>query len=219
MRFKEAAEAPHLGGRESDKNQRAPMSISLAKGQSVDLRKQTNSLTRVKMGLGWDAAKSGGGFLKSLFGGAPEGIDLDASCIVFDAGKQPVDLVWFRNLRSKDGAIQHSGDNLTGEGEGDDETISVDLASLPAEVVSLVFTVNSFRGQTFNEVENAFCRLVDAANGKELVRFNLAEKGAHSGVVMAVLSRSANSWTMKAVGTPANGQTAQQLLPFAAAAL
>jgi tellurium resistance protein TerZ len=197
------------------------MSISLAKGQTVDLSKKSAGLTRVRMGLGWDVAKAtGGGFFSKVFGGgAADSIDLDASCLLFGAGNQPIDMIWFRNLRSKDGSIQHSGDNMTGEGDGDDETISVDLSHLPENVEALVFTVNSFRGQTFNEVANAHCRLVDDTNNTELVRFNLAEKGAHTGVVMAVLSRRSGSWTMKAVGAPANGQTAEQLLPAAAAAL
>ncbi|PPQ34828.1 tellurium resistance protein TerZ [Rhodoblastus acidophilus] len=197
------------------------MSISLAKGQTVDLSKTSNGLSRIRMGLGWDAAaKKSGGFLSSLFGGgAADSIDLDASCIVFDANNQAIDVVWFRQLRSKDGSIQHSGDNQTGEGDGDDETIFVDLSRLPAHIDTLVFTVNSFRGQTFNEVDNAVCRVVDDTCNKELVRFNLAEKGAHNGVIMAVITRRQGPWSMKAVGAPTSGQTVQDLIPAALAAI
>ncbi|WP_349368107.1 TerD family protein [Salinarimonas sp.] len=187
------------------------MAISLSKGQTISLAKESAGLSKVRMGLGWDPVKKKGGFLSGLLGGGGGDIDLDASCLMFDQGKQLTDIVWFRQLKSNDGAIVHSGDNLTGEGEGDDETIAVDLDRLPAAVQTLVFTVNSFRGQSFNEVENAFCRLVDERAGKEIARYTLTEQGAHTGVVMAVVSRASGEWTMKAIGAPATGRTAQDL--------
>lgn len=193
------------------------MAISLSKGQTISLSKESAGLSKVRMGLGWDPVKKKGGFLSGLLGGGGGDIDLDASCLMFDSGKQLVDIVWFRQLKSNDGAVVHSGDNLTGEGEGDDETISVDLERLPAAVQTLVFTVNSFRGQTFNEVENAFCRLVDERARKEIARYTLTEQGAHTGVVMAVVSRASGEWTMKAIGAPANGRTAQDLAGAAVA--
>lgn len=128
---------------------------------------------------------------------------------------KPVDLVWFRQLSSKDGSIKHSGDNLTGEGDGDDETINVDLQRLPASVQHLVFTVNSFRGQKFDQVENAYCRIVNNSKNQELARFNLAEKGQHTGVVMASLSRKGNDWDFKAIGQSTNGRTADDLVNLA----
>ncbi|MGP9820133.1 TerD family protein [Salinarimonas sp. NSM] len=193
------------------------MAISLSKGQTISLAKESAGLSKVRMGLGWDPVKKKGGFLSGLLGGGGGDIDLDASCLMFDGSRQLVDIVWFRQLKSGDGAIVHSGDNLTGEGDGDDETIGVDLARLPAAVQTLVFTVNSFRGQTFNEVENAFCRLVDERAGKEIARYTLTEQGAHTGVVMAVVSRASGEWTMKAIGAPANGRTAQDLAGAASA--
>jgi tellurium resistance protein TerZ len=193
------------------------VAISLSKGQTISLSKESAGLSKVRMGLGWDPVKKKGGFLSGLLGGGGGDIDLDASCLMFDSGKQLVDIVWFRQLKSNDGAVVHSGDNLTGEGEGDDETISVDLERLPAAVQTLVFTVNSFRGQTFNEVENAFCRLVDERARKEIARYTLTEQGAHTGVVMAVVSRASGEWTMKAIGAPANGRTAQDLAGAAVA--
>ncbi len=170
------------------------------------------------MGLGWNPVKKSG-FLGGLFGGGNDSIDLDASCLLLDGQNKLVDVVWFRQLKSQDGSIRHSGDNLTGEGEGDDETISVDLTRLPAGVAHLAFTVCSFRGQTFNEVEGAFCRLVDESNKSELARFNLAEKGKHTGVVMAILSRAGGGWQMRAVGTPTQGSVAQEMMPAVLAAL
>jgi tellurium resistance protein TerZ len=191
------------------------MAISLSKGQTISLEKQAPGLTKVRMGLGWDAAKPKG-LLSSMFGGGGGSVDLDASCLLFDAQARVVDKVWFRQLRSQDGSVRHSGDNRTGEGDGDDETIAVDLAGLPANVKSLVFTVNSFLGQTFDKVDNASCRLVDEMTGKEIARFDLAEKGTHIGVVMAVLSRATGSWSMKAIGETADGRTVDDLVGRAA---
>ncbi|MFZ1389368.1 MAG: TerD family protein [Thiolinea sp.] len=194
------------------------MAVSLTKGQSISLEKSNGSgLTSVFMGLGWDPAAAPvkkSGFLGGLFGGggSAEEIDLDASCLLLDSQKKLLDVVWFRQLKSSDGSISHSGDNLTGEGEGDDEVISVDLSRLPAQVSYLVFTVCSFRGQTFNEVGNAFCRLVDATNNTELARYNLSEKGGHTGVVMSVVSRNGAGWQMKAVGRASMGAIAADMM-------
>lgn len=195
------------------------MTLSLAKKQTISLEKNgAGTLRKVRMGLGWDAAKPSGLFGKLLGGGSDE-IDLDASCVVLDAQKQPLDLVWFRQLKSNCGNIVHSGDNRTGEGDGDDETIGVDLINLPANVQHLVFTVNSFTGQNFNQVENAYCRIVDAGNNQELARFNLSEKGSHTGVIMAYLSRTSAGWTCTAVGSISNGRTVADIGSHAAAAV
>lgn len=191
------------------------MTLALSKNQSISLEKAAGSgLSSVSLALGWDPVKSGGFFSKMLGGGSNE-IDLDASCILLDSGMNPVDLVWFRQLTSKDGSIEHSGDNLTGEGDGDDETIYVDLLRLPGTVQHLVFTVNSFRGQTFDQVENAYCRILNESKNQELARFNLAEKGRHTGVVMACLSRSGGGWKFKAIGQSTNGRTADDLVNLA----
>ena len=130
------------------------MSISLTKGQAISLEKTSGpKLVQVTMGLGWDVKKSKGFF---GLGGGGGSIDLDASCLMFDASNQMVDQVWFQKLQSNDGSIRHSGDNRTGAGDGDDETINVNLEKLPAHVVTLIFTVNSFTGDTFDQVENAY---------------------------------------------------------------
>jgi tellurium resistance protein TerZ len=187
--------------------------VSLQKGQTVRLEKCSGGeLTRVAMGLGWDVRKARG--LLRIFGGGGGGggdIDLDASCLLFDASRRRVDQVWFRQLASKDGSIVHSGDNLTGAGDGDDETINVDLARLPASVRTLVFTVNSFRGDTFDRIANAYCRLVDLASGAELARFDLTGAGPHTGQVMAKLTRGAGGWEMKALGERTSGRTFQDM--------
>src|ERR1700754_103512 len=124
------------------------MAISLAKGQKISLDKEAGkALSKVVMGLGWDAKKSKG-FLG--FGGSAPDIDLDASCVLFDEQKQPLDAVYFRQLRSKDGSITHTGDNRTGDGDGDDEQIIVELSKVPPNVKTLMFTVNSFTNITFD---------------------------------------------------------------------
>ena len=201
------------------------MAVSLVKGQKISLAKESGNttLSNIAMALGWDAARQNPpGFLGRMFGGRggqPDSIDLDASCILFDADKNMADAVWFRQLRSKDGSIQHSGDNLTGEGEGDDETINVDLSKVPSRVHTLMFTVNSFRGQTFQEVENAYCRLVNLSNNQEIARYTLSGGGNYTGYIMAKVYRHGGEWKMAALGEPSNGQTFQDMLPQMAAFL
>lgn len=189
------------------------MSVNLSKGQTVSLTKGGGgTLTKVRMGLGWDAMKK-----KGMFGGMKEqSVDLDASCLLFDSSGQLVDQVWFRQLKSKDGAVRHTGDNLTGRGEGDDESIVVDLTALPANVAQLVFTVNSFTGQNFSQIENAFCRLVDETNQAEIAKYELTGSGTHNAQVMAKVSRDGGGWSMTAIGAIANGKTFKDLLPAVA---
>lgn len=178
----------------------------------LSLAKNNPGLSRVFMGLGSDPVKKKG-LLGGIFGGGGGGaIDLDASVIVFDSGRNDIDTVFFRNLRSADGAIKHDGDNLTGEGDEDDEVIHVDLSRLDPRAAHLVFTVNSFRGQTFSEVDNAVARLVDETNGREICSFTLKEQGTHTGVVMASFSKGPDGWTMKAHGKPSSGRAVQDLV-------
>lgn len=187
------------------------MAINLEKGQKINLQKSDgSSLQQVFLGVGWDVAKSKG-FLG--FGGGSGSIDLDASCILFDENKQVLDVVYFGQLHSKDGSIQHSGDNLTGEGEGDDEQIRVNLANLPAHVKSLVFTVSSFRGQTFEKVENAFCRLVDQGSNQEIAKYKLSSQGGHTALIIAKIYRHNGEWKMHAIGENAQGRTFKEIIP------
>jgi tellurium resistance protein TerZ len=183
--------------------------VSLSKGQKVSLSKAGASLTKVRMGLGWDAAAK-----KGLFGRKrAQTIDLDASALLFDAKGALVDQVWFQQLTSKDGSVQHTGDNLTGEGEGDDESIRVDLSAVPARIQTLVFTVNSFTGQDFSQIENAFCRLIDESNDTEIARYDLTGTGTHTAQIMAKVARDGAGWSMTAIGAVASGRTFHDLLP------
>ena len=187
------------------------MSVSLTKGGTVSLVKGDGSqLTRVRMGLGWDPIET-----KSLFGKTKtKDVDLDASCLVFNQAGQLIDQVWFQQLQSNDGSIQHTGDNRTGAGDGDDESIIVDLTRIQPAAHQLVFTVNSFLGQTFKEVTNATCRLVDETNQQEVARYDLSAQGPHTAQVMAKLTRSGNGWIMTAIGTLGSGRTFADLMPI-----
>jgi tellurium resistance protein TerZ len=187
------------------------MSVNLTKGQKISLDKEAGStLSRVVMGLGWDAVKTKG-FLG--FGSKGADIDLDASCVLFDESNKPLDVVWFRQLKSRDGSVEHSGDNRTGAGDGDDEQIIVNLQQVPANVKAIVFTVNSFTGQSFAQVENAYCRLLNADGGKEVARFNLSVQGQHNAQLMAKLYRHNGEWKMHAIGENGAGRTFDELLP------
>lgn len=184
--------------------------VSLVKGQSVSLEKRDGGqLSQITMGLGWDVAMK-----KGLFGSRPgPSVDLDASCVTFDASGTLVDTVWFNQLQSRDGSIVHTGDNRTGAGDGDDEQIKVDLTRVPANVTTLVFTVNSFTGITFEQIENATCRIVDQTTGDEIARYDLSGSGRHTAQIMAKLTRGSGSWTMTAIGEIASGRTMHDLLP------
>ena len=187
------------------------MAVNLQKGQKISLEKEAGSqLSEVIMGLGWDAIKKKG-FLG--FGGGEQEIDLDASCILFNEAKDPVDVVWFKQLKSKDGSIVHTGDNRTGAGDGDDEQIKINLSSVPKEIQAIVFTVNSFTGQDFSQVENAFCRIVNGRDGKEIARYNLSGQGRHSAQIMTKIYRHDNEWKMHAIGVNGVGATFDKLIP------
>ena len=196
------------------------MGLSLQKGQSLSLTKQNGeSLTYIRLGLGWDSAVPA---KRGLFGGAkPVEIDLDASAILFDANKQPLEAVFFNQLTSKDGSIQHAGDNLTGDGDGDDETITVNLAAVSPNVEHIVFVITSYSQQTFDMVQNAFCRVLDDSvpGSPEVANYQLGESGRYTAMIMAKLSRIGGMWNFKAIGAPANGKTAHDVVRPSSAVL
>lgn len=187
------------------------MAVTLQKGQKISLDKEAGSaLTKIVMGLGWDAIKKKGLF---GFGGGSTEVDLDASCVLFNEQNQPVDTVWFRQLKSKDGSIVHTGDNRTGAGDGDDEQIVVELLRVPASVKSLVFVVNSFTGQNFSQIDNATCRILDGRTQQEIARYNLSCQGSHTAQIMVKLYRHNAEWKMHAIGENCSGRTFQDLMP------
>lgn len=188
--------------------------VNLTKGQKVSLRKDGGvALTAIRMGLGWDPIKQRG-----MFGNRTPDIDLDASALLF-AEHHLADVCYYGQLVSKDGSIRHQGDNLTGEGEGDDEVINVDLSRLPNYVTTVIFTVTSYQGQTFDQLSNAFCRLVDATTNAELARYTLQGAGMrYTGMVMAKFFRVGQEWKMQAIGEGITakhaGEAAPQLARF-----
>lgn len=188
------------------------MPINLSKGQKISLEKDSGQkLSKVTMGLGWDQKKKSGWM---SFFAADEDIDLDASCIMFDENKNMVDSIWFRQLNSLDGSVRHSGDNRDGSGAGDDEQIFVNLANVPANIKYLVFTISSFSGQTFASINNAFCRLVNQANGQEIAKYNLSGGANQTAQVMVKLYRHDGDWKLHAIGEGADGATFRDLLPI-----
>lgn len=190
------------------------MAVNLQKGQKISLEKEAGvKLNTVVMGLGWDAAKKSGGFLSSLLGGGANAIDLDASCFMFDEAGVLKDVVFFNHLASNDGSVQHSGDNRTGDGDGDDEQITVLLNRVPNDIKSLVFTVSNYTGQNFNQVENAYCRLFNRENGQEIARYDLSAQGSHTAQIMAKLYRHNGEWKMHAIGENSQGSTPDKIVP------
>ena len=173
------------------------MAVSLSKGGNVSLTKEAPGLTAVIVGLGWDARTTTG-----------QDFDLDASAIMVTAeGKVLSDshFVFFNNTKSPDGSVEHTGDNLTGEGEGDDEQIKVDLSTVPAEVDKIVFPVSIYdaesRSQSFGQVRNAFIRIVNQAGGAELTRYDLSEDAStETAMVFGELYRNGTDWKFRAVG-------------------
>ena len=199
-----ATPAPGTGKINLDKGR-----VNLQKNQTVSLVKGGRPLlSQVKMGLGWEPAYGG------------KDIDLDASVIAFGPQRNHIDSCYFGKLSILGGAIKHSGDNLTGEGGGDDEVIVVDLGRIPQDATGLVFTVNSFSGQKFTEVAKAYCRLLDAATGEELVRFDLTNAEPQTGVMMAKLIRQfSGEWEMTAMGEFVKARTVRNMVKPAAQAL
>jgi tellurium resistance protein TerD len=173
------------------------MTVTLTKGGNVSLTKQAPGLSAVHVGLGWDVRTTTG-----------DDFDLDASAILCDeAGKvgSDQDFVFFNNLTSSDGSVRHAGDNLTGEGEGDDETISVDLHAVPAAVHKIVFPVSIYhaasRKQSFGQVRNAFIRVINAADNSEMARYDLSEDAStEAAMIFGELYRNDTEWKFRAVG-------------------
>ena len=186
------------------------MGVNLQKGQKVNLKKSDGqALSRIRIGLGWDPVKQEkkGGLFGSIFGGSAPDIDCDASVIVCKGGRLSGkgDVVYFGNLKHSSGAIVHTGDNLTGEGEGDDEQILVDLTAVPQDYDKLVFVVNIYdcesRKQDFGMIANAFIRICDERTGEEFCRYNLSESYAGmTAMIFGEIYRHNGEWKFNAIG-------------------
>jgi len=192
------------------------LAISLQKGQRVDLTKSNPGLLKILVGLGWDPVQSSGGgkLFGSLFGGGggTSNVDCDASVIMLGANdrlQNNKDVIYFGNLKSNDGSVQHSGDNLTGDGDGDDEQVVIDLNRVPSSIQKLVFVVNIYdcikRKQHFGMIQNAFIRVANSSNQQEMIRYNLSDD--YSGktcLVAGEIYRHGTEWKFAAIGTGTN---------------
>lgn len=179
------------------------MSISLQKGQKVSLTKESTGLSQVMLGLGWDEAQP----KRRLFGPEPEPIDCDASAFLLKNGRltDRQDIVYFGNLKHFTGTVYHMGDNLTGAGDGDDEQIIIDLSKVPNEYDRIVLVVNIFqarlRQQHFGMIQNAFIRIVDGKNNREMFKYDLTEDySGCTAVVFGEIYRYNNEWKFNAIG-------------------
>ncbi|WP_191271967.1 TerD family protein [Neobacillus kokaensis] len=201
------------------------MAINLQKGQRVDLTKGNPGLSKIMVGLGWDPVQNsggGGGFFGSLFGGggSQANVDCDASVIMLGANDKlgsNKDVIYFGNLKSNDGSVQHSGDNLTGDGDGDDEQVWIDLSRVPANIQKLVFVVNIYdcvkRKQHFGMIRNAFIRVVNPSNNQELIHYNLTDN--YSGLTCLVtgeIYRNGNDWKFAAIGSGTNAASLSEVV-------
>jgi len=179
------------------------MAVSLAKGQKVDLTKTNPGLTKILVGLGWDVNRYDGG----------NDFDLDAAAFLL-TGSGTVgndkDFIFYGNTRHESGCIEHTGDNRTGAGDGDDESINVDLSAVPASIQRIDFTVTiheaDVRKQNFGQVSNSYIRVVNAANGDELIRYDLGEDySTETAIVVAELYRHGSEWKFNAIGSGFSG--------------
>ncbi len=179
------------------------MAVSLRKGQKVDLTKGNPSLKKILIGLGWDTNKYDGGF----------DFDLDAAAFLLGANgkvRNDEDFIFYNNLKHISGAVEHMGDNLTGEGEGDDEEIKIDLEKVPPDVEKIDFTVTIYdaekRRQTFGQVSNAYIRVVDDITQQELIRYDLGEDfSVETAVVVGEIYRHNGEWKFNAIGSGWSG--------------
>lgn len=186
--------------RNSESAAAAPMTLDLTKGQSIDLTKSNPSLDKVAFACGWDAPE------KSADG---SNYDIDLSMLMLDKdgkllGRDSKSIIFFNNLKSKDGSITHAGDNLTGAGDGDDETVNINLASVPAECDQIVGVINIYqakaRKQHFGQVKNAFARMYNKDGNAELCKFTISGENDKTSLTVARLYRKDGGWSFEATG-------------------
>ncbi|MEU7145750.1 TerD family protein [Nocardia sp. NPDC046473] len=165
------------------------------------------ALDYVTMALGWDPVRA-----RRWFGAPGKDIDLNAAALLF-ADDQIVDVVYHEQLISRDGAVRHLGDSTTGEGKGDNEIITVDLTRLTPRIDAVVFIVTCYTGQTFEHIENAFCRLIDSVTGVEIARYDLSGGGAHTGLVMGKVFQTDGVWQFASIGDAIRAQHPAEAVP------
>ena len=189
------------------------MALVLTKGETLDLTKTDNSLTKLRVGLGWDTADTGAAF------------DLDAHAFLLNADgktRSDKDVVYFSQKSAENGAVRTLGDNRTGEGKDDDETILIDLTALPAEIQKVAIAVDIYEGkqrnQNFSKVQNEFVRLVNDVTGEEIARFEPQDEGngSHTAIIFGEVYRNENGWSFKAIGETLEGNLSTLIAKFGA---
>lgn len=197
------------------------MAVSLQKGQKVDLTKGNSGLSKITVGLGWDAnPHTGKGLLGSLFGSNAPNVDCDASVLMLDENGKlhgTENLIYFGNLHSRDGSVNHTGDNVTGEGDGDDEVIIVDLPKIPTQFSRLLFVVNIYdcikRKQDFGMIKNAYIRVLNSSNKQELIRYNLSDNySGKTALVVGEIYRHESEWKFSAIGEGTNDDSLRSII-------
>lgn len=189
--------------------------VSLSKGGNVSLTKTDPTMKKVLVGLGWDARSTDG-----------QDFDLDASAFLLnESGKvrSPEDFVFYNNLRGAGGALEHTGDNRTGAGDGDDEVLKVNLDTIPAEIAKIVFVVTihdaASRSQNFGQVSGAFIRIISEDSGKEITRYDLSEDAStETAMLFAELYRNNGEWKFRAVGQGYKGGLSSVCLEYGVSA-
>ncbi len=197
------------------------MSVNLQKGQRIDLSKNGDSLSKIMIGLGWDPVTQGEskGILGGLFKKSAPNIDCDASVLMLDENNKlnsGDSIIYFGNLKSKCGSVVHTGDNLTGEGEGDDEQILVDLSKIPQKINKLVFVVNIYdclrRKQDFGLIQNAYIRISNSVSNKELVKYNLSDNySGKTSLITGEIYRHNDGWKFVAIGEGTNNESLKSI--------
>lgn len=196
------------------------MAVNLVKGQKIDLTKGNSGLNKIMVGLGWEPVSAGKGFLAAMFGGGEKNIDCDASVIMLSEGDKLAsnkDVVYFGNLTHASKSVCHMGDNLTGEGDGDDEQIFIELKAVPSNIQKLVFVVNIYdcisRKHDFGMIKNAFIRVVDVATQKEIARYNLTDNyQGYTALEVGEVYRHNGEWKFNAVGNGTRDTSLKQMV-------
>lgn len=173
------------------------MAVSLSKGGNVSLSKEAPGLTSIVVGLGWDPRATDG-----------QAFDLDGSVFLLSAGgkvRSDSDFIFYNNKQSSDGSVEHAGDNLTGQGSGDDETVKIDLVRVPADVdkIAVCVTIHEAdsRGQNFGQVSQAYIRVMNGAGGAEIARYDLSEDAStDTAMIFGEVYRHGSDWKFRAVG-------------------
>lgn len=196
------------------------MAVNLVKGQKIDLTKGNAGLNQIMVGLGWDPVTESRGFFKSMFGGGEKNIDCDAAVMMLGANDRLAsnkDVIYFGNLTHASQSVRHMGDNLTGDGAGDDEQIFIELKSVPANIEKLVFVVNIYdcagRKQDFGMIKNAYIRIVDINTKQEMVRFNLSDNYSGSTALeVGEVYRRNGEWKFAAIGNGTQDISLKQMV-------